>query len=139
MSKAEPAILMALLGVVLATLAVRLTAGKYMSTAMETLDCRLGYYGLMSLATHYPRATVMEIEGWTLVKYQDGQFLFSKPGGLGHPMAVMRKVESVKGQPQVKSEGCAFGDRQAYNIAIANLPPMPKSPPSSSAEPKTIQ
>jgi hypothetical protein len=124
MSKAEPAILMALLGLVMATLAVRLTAGKYMSATMEVLDCRLGYYGLMSLASHYPRATVTEIEGWTLVNFRGGHFLFSKPGGQGHPMAVLRKVEEIQGRPKVTPEGCAFGDREAYKVAMTNLPPV---------------
>jgi len=130
MSKAEPAILAILLGAVLATLTVRLSLGRYLSLSMETLDCRLGYYGLMSVASHYPRATVTEIEGWTLITYRDGHFLFSKPGGKGHPMAVLRKmaalrkVEEVQGPPKVVSEGCAFGDREAYKAAIANLPPI---------------
>jgi hypothetical protein len=124
MRRAEPAILAILLGAVLATLSVRLSLGRYLSESMETLDCRLGYYGLMSVASHYPRAAVKEIDGWTLVTYQDGHFLFSKPGGRGHPMAVARKVEQVQGRPKVVSEGCAFGDKAAYRMQMEQLPPI---------------
>jgi hypothetical protein len=124
MNKAEPAILAILLGAVLVTLAVRLSLGKYLSASMETLDCRLGYYGLMSVASHYPRAAVKEVDGWTLVTFRDGHFLFSKPGGQGHPMAVLRKVEEVQGRAKVVSEGCAFGDKEAYRAAMEKLPPI---------------
>jgi hypothetical protein len=126
MSKAEPAILIILLGLVLATLTARLMLGRYMSATLEALDCRLGYYGLLSLATHYPNAAVSEIEGWTLVKFRDGHYLFSKPGAQGHPMAVLRTVEEVEGRPKVRSEGCAFGDREGYKAAMAQLPPVAK-------------
>jgi hypothetical protein len=126
MSRAEPAILIILLGLVLATLTVRLTLGRYMFAGTGVLDCRLGYYGLMSLASHYPRAAVSEIEGWTLVKTRDGHYLFSKPGAKGHPMAVLRTVEEVQGRSKVRSEGCAFGDKEAYKAALTQLPPVAK-------------
>jgi hypothetical protein len=128
MSKAEPVILAILLGVVLATLAVRLTLGKYMNTSMARLDCRLGYGGVMSLAT-FPRpgATMEENADWLVINVPDGHFLFSKPPLRAHPMVVRRKLEAADGGIGVVTEGCAFGDRAAYKEAITNLPPAVKA------------
>ncbi len=127
MSKAEPVILAVLLGVVLATLTVRLTLGKYMDTSMAVLNCRLGYYGLMSLATFArPAATTEENADWIAINVPDGHFLFSKPSLRAHPMVVRRRLADAGQGTGVVAEGCAFGDRGAYKEAMAKLPPAAK-------------
>jgi hypothetical protein len=130
MSKAEPVILAVLLGAVLATLAVRLTLGKYMDTSMVQLDCRLGYYGLMSLATFArPAATMEENADWIAISTADSHFLFSKPSLRAHPMVVRRRLEAAGQGFNVATEGCAFGDKGAYKEAMAELPPAVKAAP----------
>ena len=64
MNRAEPVLLVILLALVLATLTVRLTLGKFMATSMTLLDCRLGYYGLLSLASYARPATMEENADW---------------------------------------------------------------------------
>jgi hypothetical protein len=128
MSKAEPVILAVLLALVLATLAVRLTFGKYMDTSMALLDCRLGYYGLMSLATlARPKAAVEENADWIAIGVADGHVLFSRPPSRAHPMVVRRRLEAAGGGIGVVTEGCAFGGRAAYKEAMTNLPPAVKA------------
>ncbi len=126
MNRAEPAILMVLLGLVLATLAVKLTLGKYMATSMALLDCRLGYYGLLSLASYGRSSTMEENPEWIAVNVADGHFLFSKPPVPGHPMVVRRRVDASSEGFSVVTEGCAFGDKGAYKEAMAKLPPASK-------------
>jgi hypothetical protein len=128
MSKAEPAILAVLLGLVLATLAVRLTLGKHMDGSMALLDCRLGYYGLMSLATFArPSAAMEENADWIAIRVPDGHYLFSRPPLRAHPMVVRRRLEAAGRGFDVATEGCAFGDKGAYKEAMTNLPPAVKA------------
>jgi hypothetical protein len=127
MNKAEPALLTVLLALVLATLAVRLTLGKYMATSMTQLDCRLGYYGLLSFATYARPGTMEENADWIAVSVAEGHFLFSKPAAPAHPMVVRRKLEAAGEGSNVVTEGCAFGDRGAYKEAMTQLPPAEKA------------
>ena len=135
MNKAEPALLMILLALLLAALAVRVTFGKYLSASQERLDCRLGYYGLLSLASHYPRAAVTDFGEWTQVTFKDGHFLFSKPGAPAHQMVVLRKTEDAGGRPNVTSQGCAFGSEKAYKEAMTKLPPAMSVSPANAVSP----
>ncbi len=105
MSKAEPAILMVLLALVLATLAVRLTLGKYMSTSMALLDCRLGYYGLLSWLPMPARRRWRKTPEWIAVNVADGHFLFSKPAAPAHPMVVRRKTRGCRRGVHVVDRG----------------------------------
>ena len=128
MNKAEPALLTVLLALVLATLAVRLTLGKYMARSMTQLDCRLGYYGLLSFATYAARpGTAEENADWIAVSVADGHFLFSKPSAPAHPMVVRRKLEADGEGWNIVTEGCAFGGKDAYKEAMAQLPPVEKA------------
>lgn len=127
MNKAEPALLTVLLALVLATLSVRLMLGKYMATSMVQLDCRLGYYGLLSVATHARPGTIEEDPDWIAVSVADGHFLFSKPSSPAHPMVARRKLEAAGEGLDIVTEGCAFGDKRAYKEAIAQLPPAEKA------------
>lgn len=126
MTRAEPAILIIILALVLATLTVRLTLGKYMATSMALLDCRLGYYGLLSLATYARPSTMEENAQWISVNVPDGYFLFSRPALPAHPMVVRRKIDGAGEGFKVVTEGCPFGDKQAYKEAMAKLPPASK-------------
>ncbi len=122
MSKAEPAILILLLALILAALSFRIMGG-YMATSMTSLDCRLGYYSLMSLASHVRQSKMQEDAEWISFDVADGDFLFSRPSLPAHPMVVRRKIEPSGERPNVVMEGWAFGDREAYEAAIAKLPP----------------
>ena len=123
MNKAEPVLLTVLLALVLATLAVRLSLGKHMATSMTQLDCRLGYYGLLSFVTYARPGTIEENADWIAVSVADGHFLFSKPSSPAHPMVVRRKLEAGGEGLNILTEGCAFGDKGAYNEAMTQLPP----------------
>ena len=126
MRKAEPVLLFALLAAVLATLAVRISYGRYMATSMTVLDCRLGYWGLLSLSSYMHPATMEESAEWIAITVPDGHFLFSKPAAAGHPMAVRRRLETSGGRADVVTEGCAFGDLGAFKEAMTKLPPAVK-------------
>ncbi len=126
MSKAEPALLVVLLALVLAVLTVRLTLGKYLATSMALLDCRLGYYGLLSLASYARPATMEENAEWITVNVPDGHFLFSKAPAPAHPMVVRRKLERSGEGFDVSTESCAFGDMVAYKETMSKLPPAMK-------------
>ena len=123
MNKAEPAILIVLLALVLAALTVRLTLGRYMATSMVLLDCRLGYYGLLSVASFVKPATMEENADWVSVNVADGHYLFSRPSVPAHPMVVRRKLEASGEGGNVVTEGCAFGDKGAYKDVMTKLPP----------------
>jgi hypothetical protein len=127
MNKAEPALLTVLLALVLATLAVRLTLGKYMATSMTQLDCRLGYYGLLSFATYARPGVIEENADWIAVSVAEGHFLFSKPSAPAHPMVARRKLEAAGEGLNIVTEGCAFGDKGAYKEAMTQLPPAVKA------------
>jgi hypothetical protein len=130
MSKAEPTILAIILGMVVAMLVVRLTVGRYMAANMAPLDCRRGYYGLMSLATSArPAVKAEENADWIAIKAGNGHFLFSKPSLRAHPMVVRRRLAAAGRGFNLATEGCAFGDRRAYKEAMANLPPAVKAAP----------
>lgn len=124
MNKAEPVLLSILLAAVLATLAARIALGRYMAVSMTDLDCRLGYYGLLSLTSYMHPATTEESAKWIAVTVADGHFLFSKPPVTGHPMVVRRTLETSG----VVTEGCAFGGVEAYKETITKLPPAVKVP-----------
>ena len=126
MSKAEPVLLMMLLALILSALAVRITLGRYMAASMTLLDCRLGYYGLMSFASYVHPASTEENGEWIAVNVADGHFLFSKPPAPAHPMVVRRRMEVSGEHLDVVTEGCAFGNKDAYNIAMTKLPPASK-------------
>ncbi len=125
MNKAEPVVLIVLLALIGAILA-RLTMGRYMSTSMALLDCRLGYYGLLSVASYSPEAKMEENAEWISVNVANGHYLFSKPPLPGHPMAVRRKIQLAGERLDVLTEGCAFGDKEAYKAAVTKLPPALK-------------
>ena len=127
MTKGEPAILIILLTLVLATLAVRLSFGRNMATSMAQLDCRLGYYGLLSLASYSRPGTMEENADWIAVSVRDGHFLFSKPPAPAHPMVVRRKLEAAGEGFNTVTEGCAFGDKGAYKEAMTQLPPAERA------------
>src|SRR5208337_5172340 len=126
MNKAEPVILIILLALIGAILAVRLTMGRYMATSMALLDCRLGYYGLLSLASYARPATMEENADWIAVNVPDGHFLFSKAPAPAHPMVVRRKLERSGEGFDVSTESCAFGDKVAYKETMSKLPPALK-------------
>jgi len=98
---------------------------------MALLDCRLGYYGLLSVASYspvakMPVAKMEENAEWISVNVADGHFLFSKPPLPGHPMAVRRKIQPAGERFDILTEGCAFGDKEAYKAAVTKLPPAVK-------------
>ncbi|MGO9171943.1 MAG: hypothetical protein ACLP7P_08265 [Rhodomicrobium sp.] len=97
-----------------------------MSTSMALLDCRLGYYGLLSVASYSPEAKMEENAEWISVNVANGHYLFSKPPLPGHPMAVRRKIQLAGERLDVLTEGCAFGDKEAYKAAVTKLPPALK-------------
>lgn len=126
MSKAEPVILILLLGMIFAALAYR-TMGRYMAASMPVLDCRLGYYGLMSFASQAGPSRMREYAEWISFDAVDGDFLFSRPSLPAHPMVVRRKIEASGKRSDVVTEGCAFGGKEAYEAALAKLPPAVRS------------
>ncbi len=126
MSKAEPVLLMMLLALIVSTLAFRITLGRYMAASMSLLDCRLGYYGLMSFASYAHPVTTEENREWIAVNVSDGHFLFSKPEVPAHPMVVRRRMEVSGEHLDVLTEGCAFGNKDAYDAAMTKLPPALK-------------
>jgi hypothetical protein len=126
MNRAEPVVLIVLLALVLGTLAVKLTLGKYVASSMALLDCREGYYGLLSLASYSRPATMEENAEWIAVTVTDGHFLFSKPPVPAHPMVVRRKLERSGESFNVATESCAFGDKVAFKETMAKLPPAVK-------------
>ncbi|MGO8952169.1 MAG: hypothetical protein ACLPWS_21665 [Rhodomicrobium sp.] len=97
-----------------------------MPSSMAFLDCRLGYYGLLSVASSSTAAKMEENAEWISVNVADGHFLFSKPPLPGHPMAVRRKMQAVDEHFDILTEGCAFGDKEGYKVAMAKLPPALK-------------
>ncbi len=128
MSKAEPVLLIVLLAMVISTLAVRISR-RYIAVSMTLLDCRLGYYGLMSLASYARPETTEENREWIAVNVPDGHFLFSKPSVAAHPMVVRRRMEVSGEHLDIVTEGCAFGNKDSYNIAMTKLPPALKTVP----------
>lgn len=126
MSKAEPVLLIVLLALVISTLAVRISR-RYIAVSMTLLDCRLGYYGLMSFASYLRPATTEENGEWIAVNVPDGHFLFSKPSVAAHPMVVRRRMEVSGEHPDVVTEGCAFGNKDAFDAAMTKLPPALKA------------
>lgn len=126
MSKAEPVLLMLALALILSALAVRITLGRHVAASMAFLDCRLGYYGLLSFASYLQPASTEENGEWIAVNVADGHFLFSKPPVPGHPMVVRRRMEVSGEHLNVVTEGCAFGSKEDYNIAMTKLPPALK-------------
>jgi hypothetical protein len=122
MSKAEPVILAVLLALIFAALSLRIV-GRYMASSMAVLDCRLGYYGLMSLASQLSPSKMQENAEWISFNVADGDVLFSKPSLPAHPMVVRRKIEASGERLNVTAEGCAFGDKEAYQAMLAKLPP----------------
>jgi len=128
MSKAEPVLLIILLTLVVTTLAARITR-RYMGVSMTLLDCRLGYYELLSLASYYRPSAMEEDKEWIAVNVADGHFLFSKPTVPAHPMVVRRRIQVSGEHLDVVTEGCAFGNKEAYDTAMTKLPPAVKTVP----------
>ncbi len=128
MSKAEPLLLLILLALAVMTLTARINR-RYMAASMTLLDCRLGYYGLMSFASYAHPIATEENSEWIAVNVLDGHFLFSKPAVAAHPMVVRRRMEVSGEHLDVVTEGCAFGNKDAYNIAMTKLPPALKTAP----------
>ncbi len=128
MSKAEPVLLIILLTLVITTLAARIT-WRYMASSMTLLDCRLGYYGLMSFASYAHPVTTEENREWIAMNVSDGHFLFSKSTVSAHPMVVRRRIQVSGEHLDVVTEGCAFGNKDAYDAALTKLPPALKSVP----------
>lgn len=121
----EPVLLIVLLGSIFAALTVRLTLGRNASMG-AALDCRLGYYGLLSFATSMRPAVAQENARWIAVNVRDGHFLFSKRAIPAHPMVVRRRIETTGDHFRVLTEGCAFGEKEAYKVAMTQLPPAVK-------------
>ncbi len=126
MSRLEPVFLIILLSLAVLPLAGRI-GRRYIAAYMTQLDCRLGYYGLMSFASYAHPIGTEENREWIAVNVPDGYFLFSKPTVAAHPMVVRRRMQVSGEHLEVVTEGCAFGNKGAYDAAMMELPPALKT------------
>lgn len=94
---------------------------RYADSEDVAMECALGFDQL--------RADVQDVERMELVSETDGEeaymiqgvsFTLTKAGHDAHPMIVRREIIEDAGALDIKTSGCGFGDKEAFEKQLAS-------------------